>query len=117
MNENNGINENSILRDFTSGFGIAKIAGIILIVVAVCFGGWLILLIERLFNEPSSIALLNQLAESSFELTFLMNEQVFKFVAPDLLIYGVPIILLLVIIRMIMAFVTMGSQLLNVRSR
>lgn len=109
--------ENRVLRDFTNGFGIAKIAGICLIVTAIAFGGWLIFIIERLFNEPASIPLLNQLSEANFELTFLMNEQVFKFQAPDILVYGVPIILLLVIIRMITAFVTMGSNLLNARTR
>lgn len=109
--------QNAVLRDFTNGFGIAKIAGVFLIVTAIAFGGWLIMIVERLFNDPASIALLNQLAEASFELTFLMNEQVFKLQAPELLIYGVPILLLLVIIRMITAFVTMGSNLLQIRAR
>ena len=109
--------QNAILRDFTNGFGIAKIAGVFLITTAIAFGGWLIMIVERFFNDPAAIALLNQLAEANFELTFLMNEQIFKLQAPDLLIYGVPIILLLVVIRMITAFVTMGSNLLQIRSR
>jgi len=48
---------------------------------------------------------------------FTMNDQIFTLEAPDLLTYVVPIILLLIIIRMITAFVTMGSQLLQIRSR
>lgn len=110
-------NNNTILRDFTNGFGIAKIVGVFLVTVAIFMGGWLIMLIERLFNEPSSIALLNQLTEANFEITFLMNDQVFKLQAPDILVYGVTIILLLVVIRLVTAFVTMGSSLLQLRSR
>mgnify|MGYP000058502182 CR=1 FL=1 len=47
----NDTSDSTIVRDFTNSFGIAKIAGIILIFVAVMFGGWLIYILKRSLTD------------------------------------------------------------------
>ena len=107
--------EKSPLESFFKDFGFVKLAGLILLVVGVFLGIWLVSLINQIFTEPESVQLLAYLAEQQFEMTFTANDQVFRLFAPDILTYGVMLILLSTLIRIVSAFVTLGGNLMRGR--
>ncbi len=101
--------------DLFKSFSLSKAAGFLLLLVGIGIGGWLIYLITLFFNAPGQIALLSYLREVDFTLEFFAYGQEFRFHAPALLTYGVPLLLLQIVIRLFSAFVTLGGNLIRGR--
>ncbi len=101
--------------DLFKGFSLGKAAGFLLLLVGILIGGWLIYLVTLFFNAPEQIALLGYLREVDFALEFFAYGQEFRFHAPALLTYGVPLLLLQIVIRLFSAFVTLGGNLMRGR--
>lgn len=107
--------QNTLFKDFTTGFTLTKLVGIIITLIGLVPAFWLIYIVEKLFNDPDSLKLLNRLAEADFTLTLSVSEQIIRLHAPDLLTYGVPLLLILVVIRIASAFIRLGGDLLRSR--
>ena len=97
------------------GFSLGKAAGFLLLLVGILVGGWLIYLVTLFFNDPNQITLLGHLREVNFAVEFFAYGQPFRFHAPALLTYGVPLILLQIVIRLFSAFVSLGGTLMRGR--
>ncbi|MBV7335567.1 hypothetical protein KFU94_46450 [Chloroflexi bacterium TSY] len=97
------------------GFGIAKVAGLIFALIGMIIAIWMVYLVDALFRDPQSLGLIQQLAAADFQISITYSDLPIRFHAPDLLTYGVPIILLGTLTRMVTAFVTLGGNLLRSR--
>lgn len=88
------------------------VLGLMLITIGLCLAGVVVWQIYLLLTAPEDMALIGKLADEYLQNREGISDEILRVYVPELIMYGVPILLLSMLINLINIFFTNASRLL-----
>jgi positive regulator of sigma E activity len=109
--------KNTILDENNDGFkiGIKELIAMTLIILGITIGIWVFLNASKMFTNPENISSFQHLVKNNIDTTITIKEKetVKVIVAPELISYLIPILLLMLCVSVAGIFVAGGVKLLS----